>query len=410
MHFDPVSSQESSSAVRPTSINPDTLIDQELEEVDDIDTTEQIAEEQQRSARRRAGLPVAAAAREGLPPAFRMRHQRHYVEQLMGDAPIKTVRDIALSDIDAPSECGVDVHGLEDSIRRMGVLEPLLVGQQGKRYYVITGVNRLRAARNAGLRSVPCIVHDVDEEMVKTMREAVMHRAVPAPMSLPAVEVVHDSALPPAFSEVTAGLHFVSALLPAMKAAGGDRFRWSVLTDLAGIELLRARTVAAAAEALANAPAPDRADTNGAELVERTVASLAPEARLRGVRIDLQLPDSEYRLPLDAALVGTAVTGLVQAFFTVLPGGASIRVQVKGTAVRPALIVQISEDAVDLDAEAARRFFDGEWREHPAGASGALLLASAARIARLHGGRLDVQPLPTKGCIVTFVIPRPIGA
>lgn len=408
MHFDPVSSQESSSAVRPTSLDPDTLIDQELEEVDDIDATEQI-EEQRRGARRRAGLPVAAAAREGLPPAFRMRHQRHYVEQLMGDAPIKTVRDIALSDIDAPSDCGVDVQGLEDSIRRMGVLEPLLVGQQGKRYFVITGVNRLRAARNAGLRSVPCIVHDVDEEMVKTMREAVMHRAIPAPMSLPVVEVVHDPALPPAFSEVTAGLHFVAALLPAMKAAESDRFRWSVLTDLAAIELLRARTVAAAAEALANAPAPVRADTNCVELVERTLASLAPEARLRGLGLDLQLPESEYWLPLDATLVGTGVTGLVQAFFTVLPGGASIRVQVKGTTVRPALIVQISEDVMDLDVEAIRRFFDGEWREHPAGASGALLLASAARVARLHGGRLDVQPLPTKGCMVTFVIPRPIG-
>lgn len=411
MHFDPVSSQESSSAVRPTSINPDTLIDQDLEEVDDVDPAEQIAEEQQRGVRRRAGLPVTAAgAREGLPPAFRMRHQRHYVEQLMGDAPIKTVRDIAVSDIDAPPECGVDVQGLEDSIRRMGVLEPLLVGQQGKRYYVITGVNRLRAARNAGLRSVPCIVHDVDEEMVKTMREAVMHRAIPALTPVPAVDVVHDPALPPAFSEVTAGLHFVSALLPAMKAAEGDRFRWSVLTDLAGSELLRARTVAAAAEALANAPSPDRADTNCAELVERTLAALAPEARLRGLRLDLQLPDSEYLLPLDAALVGTAVTGLVHAFLTLLPGGgASIRVQVKGTTVRPALIVQISQDVMDLDAEAVRRFFDGEWREHPAGPSGALLLASAARIARLHGGRLDVQPLPTRGCIVTFVIPRPIG-
>lgn len=29
-------------------------------------------------------------SREGLPAAFKMRHGRHYVEQLMGDAPLRT--------------------------------------------------------------------------------------------------------------------------------------------------------------------------------------------------------------------------------------------------------------------------------------------------------------------------------
>ena len=403
MHFDPVSPQESS-AVRRSSIQPDPFIDPEVEEVDEV-------EEEQPAARQRHGLPSAASGnREGLPPAFRMRHQRHYVEQLMGDAPIKTVRDIAVADIEPPAGADTDLQELEDSIRRMGVLEPLLVSQQGERYHVITGVNRLRAASNAGLRSVPCIVHEVDEEMVKNMREAATQRAIPPPPAPTQAEVAREVTLPPAFSEVTAGLQFVSALLPAITAADGDRFRWSVLTDLAAIELLRARTVAAAAETLANEPSVSRVDTSCGELVGRVVGSLAAEARLRGVRVDLQAPESDYQMPLDAGLVSTALTGLIQSLFTLLPhGGASIRVQVKGTTLRPALVVQISQEAVDLDGEASRRFFDGEWREHPAGGAGALLLAGAARIARLHGGRLDVQPLPMKGCLVTFVIPKPVG-
>jgi hypothetical protein len=270
-------------------------------------------------------------------------------------------------------------------------------------------MNRLRAARNAGLPSVPCIVHDVDEEMRKNMREAATQRATPPPPG-PVQEASRDLALPPAFSEVTAGLNFVSALLPAITAAGQDRFRWTILTDLAGIELQRARTVAAAAEALANAPAIDRtADVSCGDLIGRIVASLAAEARLRGVRLDLQVPDSDYRMPLDVSMITTAVTGMIQSLFALLPPDRVIRVQVKGTTVRPALIVQLSQDTVDLDPEAFRRFFDGDWQDHPAGGTGALLLAGAARIARLHGGRIDVQSLPMRGYSLTFVVPRPIG-
>jgi signal transduction histidine kinase len=403
VHFDPVPSQDSSAAVGTSEIQSDDFIDNDSEEV----------EQEQPPARKRQGLPApASASREGLPPAFRMRHQPHYVEQLMGDAPIKTVRDIAISDIEAPpDDLTSDLAELEASIRRMGVLEPLLVRQQGKQYHVITGLNRLRAARSVGLRSVPCIVHDVDEEMLKNMREAVTQRAVPPPPPAPApVEVARDINLPPAFSEVTAGLQFVSALLPAITAADGDRFRWSVLTDLAAIELQRARTVATAAEILAGQATVNRADSDCGDLVGGVVQSLAAEARLRGLRLDLQTPETDFRLSLDAGLAATAITGVIQGLFTLLPAGAaSIRVQVKGTTVRPALIVQVSQEAVDLDAEAARRFFDGEWREHPSGGAGSLLLAGAARIARLHGGRVDVQQLPMKGCIVTFVIPKPIG-
>jgi hypothetical protein len=39
--------------------------------------------------------------REGLPPAYRMRHASHYVEQLMGDTPLQTVRHISIDQIDS---------------------------------------------------------------------------------------------------------------------------------------------------------------------------------------------------------------------------------------------------------------------------------------------------------------------
>ncbi len=49
---------------------------------------------------------------------------------------------------------------LADSIRTAGVLQPLLVVEENGRYRIVAGERRFRAARIAGLESVPCIVRD----------------------------------------------------------------------------------------------------------------------------------------------------------------------------------------------------------------------------------------------------------
>ncbi|HSO23715.1 MAG TPA: ParB/RepB/Spo0J family partition protein [Chondromyces sp.] len=57
-----------------------------------------------------------------------------------------------------------DDEALEElaaSIRRHGVLQPLLVSEDGPdRYLVITGERRLRAARKAGLETVPAVIRE----------------------------------------------------------------------------------------------------------------------------------------------------------------------------------------------------------------------------------------------------------
>ena len=53
---------------------------------------------------------------------------------------------------------------LRDSIAQHGVLQPLTVRLKGERFELIAGERRLRAARMAGLREVPCLVMDVDME------------------------------------------------------------------------------------------------------------------------------------------------------------------------------------------------------------------------------------------------------
>ena len=53
---------------------------------------------------------------------------------------------------------------LADSIRTAGVLQPLLVVEQNGRYRIVAGERRFRAARIAGLDTVPCIVRDLTAE------------------------------------------------------------------------------------------------------------------------------------------------------------------------------------------------------------------------------------------------------
>ena len=53
---------------------------------------------------------------------------------------------------------------LADSIRAYGILQPLTVRDKGGFYELVAGERRLRAARMAGLRQVPCLVAQVGEE------------------------------------------------------------------------------------------------------------------------------------------------------------------------------------------------------------------------------------------------------
>ena len=111
-------------------------------------------------------------AKRGLPSTLKMRHDRHYVEELssLRGAPIGKMISIEKLQPN-PNQPRIDMGDLEDliaSIKEKGILEPLLVrpSDVGGRYMIISGERRYRAALEAELREVPCIEMDVDERNV----------------------------------------------------------------------------------------------------------------------------------------------------------------------------------------------------------------------------------------------------
>ena len=381
MHFDPAPSDESRSFESPR-VSRSHLIQQTPHDDD------------------------APRGREGLPPAFRMRHGRHYVEQLMGDEPLRTIREIAIAEIEAPPPVDdVDLSGLEASIRAAGVLQPLLLARDGRHYRLIDGASRLRAAIASGLRSVPALIHEVDADAADTLREQASRRAArPATTERAEAAEPTQPALPPAFSEVTAGFGFASALLTALGSAAGDRFRSAVLTDFMAVELQRGRALSASMEVLwQGTPAPSELD--GRALIDQVVAAVRPEARLRNVSFEVSV-DSSCRLSADALMLSTALAGILHTVLAIVPPGRRLSLKIQATAVRPALIIEVADDGSSLEPEAEKRFFDAGWRQHPAGAAGAVMMAAAERVARLHGGRIEIRASAPAGSVVTFVLPR----
>lgn len=107
--------------------------------------------------------------RIGLPLTVKMRHDAHYVEDIISRSGAAIGRMIPIEQIQPnagqPRKDLGDLKGLIDSVREKGVLEPLLVRYmaQADHYMIISGERRYQAAREAGLRELPCIEKEIGD-------------------------------------------------------------------------------------------------------------------------------------------------------------------------------------------------------------------------------------------------------
>ena len=285
------------------------------------------------------GDPPSARAtvREGLPPSYRMRHEPHYVEALVGrSAPAPAPASAAA--VEAPA---------------------------------VTAEPAMAALPPDGTAAL-------------------------APLSLVAAAV----SMAEAFDAIQAALRDVPLR--------GRPLRDRVAIELARAEATRGRWLADAAVVMQTDPMPALDEVDLVGVLRSVVEALAPESRLSGGAAAIPVPEGVCPVFGDERLLTTAVGASLAAMRDVIEGrGDARKVAVTltprhDTATRT---LEIAQAAVRLPASAYARFFDADWREHPAGASGALLLAAARRIAIAHGGALDIGPVDGGGCRLLLSVP-----
>ena len=109
-------------------------------------------------------------SKRGLPTSLKMRHDEHYVDALTNPAgaPIGRMIPIDLIDPnpDQPRQVMGDLSELMASIAEKGIIEPLIVRQRGSRYQIVAGERRYQAAVQVGLRELPVVIRDVDDNEI----------------------------------------------------------------------------------------------------------------------------------------------------------------------------------------------------------------------------------------------------
>jgi hypothetical protein len=329
--------------------------------------------------------------REGLPRGFRMRHDAHFVDQLDGPAPAAVLRMLPLGGIDAPScDDAPAVEALARSIRQVGIVEPLVVRRSAGRYQVIAGAKRLSAARLAQLERVPCVVRD---DLAEDAIGAVTHASIPRARSIderprgPFSSTSRERVLDEAIASLAAARTSVELTLPR-----SEQLRSRTGADLVRAELLNTRLGLMAMRLLSAPPMVRRTRENMRHVLDSVLADVAPLLRLSRARLNVTVPDGLPDLLVMRSLVIFAIEACISVV-VMLAGDApdntltlAIRAGLPGS-----IDCGVRLEGGCLPAETAQRLADIEWAGHPAGTTGAMMVAAAESVAKLHEGRLDVS-------------------
>jgi ParB family chromosome partitioning protein len=97
-------------------------------------------------------------------------------KDISGNYVVGAIANIEISKIEAnpfqPRDHFDDelIEELADSIRKQGIIQPITVRKLGyDRYQLISGERRLRAARSAGMREIPCYIRVANDEQMLEM-------------------------------------------------------------------------------------------------------------------------------------------------------------------------------------------------------------------------------------------------
>jgi hypothetical protein len=326
---------------------------------------------------------VSSSAREGLPRAYRMRADRHYVDQLASPAAALPVRLVPVGQIDCEGALSrIDLRPLTESVRMHGIVQPLLIRRQHSRYAVVAGRKRLAVAQMLRLATVPCLVHEIDDAQAAALELAdnlKLDGAAVAERAWPHADAVQQL--------VADHLTTIRACAD-MSARGTPAMNRSIL-DLVRAHAWRAARLVDALDLIANTAAWPGRERSLSAIVDEVIDGFEPETRLNDVRIRVHVARDLSCSGLNDREV---IAGLSGALLATLP--------LVEHAERPALVVSASNagagalvlEVTQADVPVTKRltaaqFFDDEAAmSRPGGYAAAAGSLAAKALAVRHGG------------------------
>ena len=330
--------------------------------------------------------------REGLPASYRMRADSHYVEQL--DAPSSpSVRLIDARTIETRGEDPRPAASFVDSIKRHGVLQPILVQTRGGRYRLIAGRKRLAAAITAGLREVPCLVQRVDEEQAGQLAEATnlpAQEAATAPTRLaPApVPVERSSGATDQLAQSLLALASSANLL-----SGGSPLTVAVAADLVRAEAARALQLLLASRVLRDEVPVSRLKVPIRTVIDRAMQMTQAERRLRATEVQVFADGvRETAVRGDEELLASALAGLIMATVS-LVGEKGGPTTLTATVKDGRATFAVAQESLSVPESWVERTFDSAWPMANTATGTLSLMQSARRIAELHSGTVHATSI-----------------
>jgi signal transduction histidine kinase len=344
----------------------------------------------------------APPQREGLPRGYRMRADRHYVDLLNASSSDDPVRMVAAADIDGdktPED--VDLRALLESIRRLGIVQPLLVRRSGARYSVIAGRKRLTAAKILRMGTVPCLVRELDDVQAGLVAAAdnLMVR-VPE-------ESAHQSGLVAGVRHAIAR-HLATVRACADLATNSNSWMTRSSCDLIRAHSWRAAQLMKALDLVTNTSSPQRLDQSVRTVVDDVIDGFSAEARLSRITLKAEIPDDIPSNVLTDHEWQTGLSGALLATLPLLEEAPEPSLVVRALVAGPgATVLEIAQSAAPVSAALARHFFDDDASStRPGGWSAAVGALAVKALAQRHGGSATMEVAADGGSRMRILMTR----
>jgi len=349
------------------------------------------------------GGQSAPPTREGLPPSYRMRAESHYVDLLASRTSTGRERILAVQSIDAPLLADpAAIAGLVESIKQYGVLQPLLIQEREGSHRLIAGRKRLSAAVAAGLREVPCVVFEVDDDEAKRLGDAanITVNAVPAQTRAELADASLNAG-----SDLAQSLATLGACADLLTGSQSELSR-AVVGNLIRAEVWRASCLLYATRIVRRELPVARSAVSVLGILNRVEAGFLPERHVRAVVFDTRsdVPHGSF-IAADEQMLTGAVSCAVLATLAALEAVKDARLTIAATLGPPGHVTfTVSQEAVAMPEIWSIRAFDHQWIDRAGGVPAAVAMLSVRRTAEAHGGTATAAAA-SRGTKITISVP-----